>query len=382
MPALYNEFEAYPAMWLRNLIAAGHIAPGAVDERSIVDLKPSDVEGYSQAHFFAGIAGWSRAFRLAGIPDEPDGLKIFSGSCPCQPFSNAGKRKGTDDERHLWPVWFELIKACRPDIVFGEQIAAPLGRKWLASVLSDLASVGYLADAVDLPACSVEAPHIRQRLWFVAVAKGVGQDRFRRAREWRSGSVDGRLLGNSGGGGGWRDGRSVLGEEARSSGERVESRDLSDVVESSSSTDGRDFVADSDDEGRAGISQSRLLRDVGNLRIDANRRGEHDEIGCVGDADVTRSQGRLLQHRERAGERALGPSGLTGGFWRDVRWIQCSDGKVRPVSVEPALLPLAPRLPGRVGQLSAAGNSINPVLAAVFIEEALAWAEDRLAEHT
>jgi hypothetical protein len=109
--AYYNEIDPYAAQWLRNLVAAGHIAPGDVDERSIVDVQPDDLRGYTQCHFFAGIGGWSYALRLAGWPDD---RPAWTGSCPCQPFSAAGKQRGSEDERHLWPAFFRLISECRP----------------------------------------------------------------------------------------------------------------------------------------------------------------------------------------------------------------------------------------------------------------------------
>ena len=63
MSAYYNEFDPFAAAWLRNLIAQGLIAPGDVDERSIKDVSPDDLRGYTQCHFFAGIGGWSYAAR-------------------------------------------------------------------------------------------------------------------------------------------------------------------------------------------------------------------------------------------------------------------------------------------------------------------------------
>lgn len=188
MTAYYNEIDPFAAAWLRELITAGHIAPGDVDTRSIVDVQPSDLRGYTQCHFFAGIGGWSYAARLAGWPDE---RPLWTGSCPCQGESVAGKRLGKDDPRHLWPTWFPLVKACRPAVVMGEQVARAAGTHWLDGVHSDLESINYSAGAVVVPACAVDAPHRRDRLWFVADAN-VGQrersfDDLRAGRDATSG---------------------------------------------------------------------------------------------------------------------------------------------------------------------------------------------------
>src|SRR4051812_4015375 len=106
MGAYYNEHDPNAAAWLRELIAQGHIAPGEVDERSVADVEPGDLRGFIQCHFFAGIGVWSYALRSAGWADA---TPVWTGSCPCQPFSASGKRGGTDDHRHLWPAWFRLI---------------------------------------------------------------------------------------------------------------------------------------------------------------------------------------------------------------------------------------------------------------------------------
>lgn len=140
MSAYYNEIDPYAAQWLRNLIAAGHIAPGVVDERSIEDVTPADLTDYAQCHFFAGVGVWSYALRLAGwADDEP----VWTGSCPCQPFSAAGKGDGFADERHLWPAFHHLIEQCRPAIVFGEQVASRDAEPWLDLVQDDLEAMDY-----------------------------------------------------------------------------------------------------------------------------------------------------------------------------------------------------------------------------------------------
>jgi site-specific DNA-cytosine methylase len=115
----YNEFDNFAADWLENLINAGLIPTGIVDRRSIKEVQPDDLQGYTQSHFFAGVAGWPEALRLAGW-DGP----CWTGSCPCQPYSSAGKRQGNADERNLWPEFYRLIAACRPPVIFGEQVAS------------------------------------------------------------------------------------------------------------------------------------------------------------------------------------------------------------------------------------------------------------------
>jgi len=169
--AYYNEIEPYAAQWLRNLIAAGHIAPGDVDERSIVEVQPADLAGYTQCHFFAGVGVWSHALRSAGWDDA---RPVWTGSCPCQPFSTAlQKRKGTEDARHLWPHFFRLIRACQPVVCFGEQVASSDGLAWLDIVCSDLEAADYTVGAVDTCAAGFGAPHIRQRLYWVAHSGGA-----------------------------------------------------------------------------------------------------------------------------------------------------------------------------------------------------------------
>ena len=170
--AYYNENDRYAAEWLRNLIANGLIAPGDVDERSIVDVRADDLVGYTQCHFFAGIGVWSHVLRSCGWDDE---RPVWTGSCPCQPFSKARKQaEPTRDARHLWPNFAELIAKCRPPVVFGEQVVVTDGRAWFSPVRLQLEAMGYAVGAADLCAASVGAPHIRQRLYWVADANYAG----------------------------------------------------------------------------------------------------------------------------------------------------------------------------------------------------------------
>lgn len=171
----YNEIDPKAAAWLRQLIADGHLPAGDVDTRSIEDVTPNDLDGYIQHHFFAGIGGWARALRLAGWPgDRP----IWTGSCPCQPFSSAGKGLGMDDERHLWPAWYWLIAQCRPPVIFGEQVASKNTDAWIDLVQADVEALGYAFGSVPFPAAGVGSPHIRDRNYWVGHADREGLEGY------------------------------------------------------------------------------------------------------------------------------------------------------------------------------------------------------------
>lgn len=340
----YNEHDPFAAAWLRQLIADGLIPPGVVDERDIQQVQPSDLVGYRRCHFFAGIGGWAYALELAGWGNEP----VWTGSCPCQPFSAAGKGDGASDPRHLWPAWFRLVRECRPSVVFGEQVASIDGLAWFDLVSTDMEGADYAVGAVDLPACSVGAPHIRQRLWFVA-------DTERGATKRHGFELAGAARAREGQGPERQWIRTDLGDGGNASG-----------------------VADDIHDGRSRQQATRLherrtrtcgdeaaARDAdGPCGDNADGRGLD---GGMGDTAAERlSQGRTDADLSRARRRLEGPAvEPPGGPWSDVEWLHCSDGKARPT--QPGLFPLAHGVPNRVGTLRGAGNAIVPQVAAEFI---------------
>lgn len=174
MTAYYNEYDKKTAAWLRELIRAGHIAPGIVDERSIEDVFPSDLRGFTQCHFFAGIGVWSYALRRAGWSDD---RPVWTGSCPCQPFSASGKGVAFADKRHLWPAFNHLIQECKPTVVFGEQVASKNADDWVDLVCADLEAMGYAFGAVPFPSAGVGAPHIRDRTYWMAYSNMPNEQR-------------------------------------------------------------------------------------------------------------------------------------------------------------------------------------------------------------
>jgi DNA (cytosine-5)-methyltransferase 1 len=174
----YNDNNPFTAQWLRALMANDLIPKGDVDDRSIKEVQPSDLAGYTQCHFFAGIGGWAYALELAGWPES---RPVWTGSCPCQPFSVAGKKRGFDDERHLWPDFRRLISQCRPSEVFGEQVAGRAGWTWFAAVQDDLEADEYAGAAVEITAASVGAPHKRPRIYWKAESLAD----TKRLQQWR-----------------------------------------------------------------------------------------------------------------------------------------------------------------------------------------------------
>jgi DNA (cytosine-5)-methyltransferase 1 len=165
----YNECDDYAVKWLHALIDEGLIAQGDVDYRSIQEVSAKDLTGYAQCHFFAGIGGWSLALRLA---DWPDDEPVWTGSCPCQPWSVAnvweGGGIGKADPRHLWPAFYNLIRQHRPPTVFGEQVANAIKRGWFDTVYTQLENTGYALGSAVYRVDAIGASHQRKRLYFVA----------------------------------------------------------------------------------------------------------------------------------------------------------------------------------------------------------------------
>lgn len=338
----YNEFDHFAADWLENLIAAELIPAGTVDRRSIKDVQPDDLRGYTQCHFFAGIGGWAEALRLAGW-DGP----CWTGSCPCQPFSAAGKRAGVDDERHLWPEFYRLISQCCPAIVFGEQVASKDGREWLAGVFADLESLGYAAAGADLCAAGIGAPHIRQRLWWVADA---GCERLApRPRRSRGAEVAG-LHGNE--------------SDASSKSRRLAN---------SNSLRSAEYVNDARERAQGDAADS------------ANDSGPAQRLG---NASSTRQSQREIEQDGWAVARVEGSAAIVAGSaWDGIGIVECRDNRARRVSSQSGDEPLAYGIPGnmgrgrtkrerlairaartnRTGRLKGYGNAIVPAVAAEFI---------------
>lgn len=336
----YNEFDPHAAQWIRNLIAAGHLPAGEVDERSIVDVSPADLAGFRQCHFFAGIGGWPLALRLAGWPDERE---IWTGSCPCQPFSAAGKGAGFADERHLWPAFYHLISQCKPPVVLGEQVASKAVDDWIDLVHADLEAVGYAFGSVPFPSASVGAPHIRDRNYWVADASGTRTGRHtgaafgpeagvRRAR-----NPNGCELGDA----------SITGGAVRGLANTYRGQQQGFAILRGDECDGTDARRAQGGRGAAACGQLVGLAES----TSSGRREErsHDGRGAFGD----RSQGLAAGLVDGGGDH--GPSPLHG-FWRAADWLLCRDGRWRPVSPSPQL-----------GRLRGYGNAIVPQQAAEFV---------------
>lgn len=320
MPAYYNEIDPHAAAWLRELISKKLIAPGDVDERSIEDVTPDEIRNYTQCHFFAGIGTWSYALRGAGWDDD---RPIWTGSCPCQPFSAAGKGGGVDDERHLWPHWHHLIHECRPFAVLGEQVASKDGLAWFDIVSSDMEGTGYAIGANDLCAAGFGAPHIRQRLFF--------------------GAYDTR----------YSDGAVGHPDCAR--------------LEVGGGKSGKLPVS----QGREAAKRSVGLSSIsGGVAIADGRQCNRGADAAAGDNSQRKDAGWPQGDRgasicgEAGGDN--GGPGPTNGSWKNADWLLCRDGKWR--CVEPGTFPLVDGPAARVVRLRGYGNGIAEPVARGFCE--------------
>jgi DNA (cytosine-5)-methyltransferase 1 len=253
----------------------------------------------------AGSAGAALRIARAYLVEEAESGSVWTGSCPCQPFSLAGAQRGFDDERHLWPVWRELIARARPAIVFGEQVAS--ATEWLGLVRGDLEAMEYAVGAMPIQAASAGADHLRDRYWFVADADHARSQ-----------------------------GRGLLPERA---GERAA---------------GANGMADADEPGPGEERQQR-----GRQLRGAGCDPEPCDCSDVGFSDCGgRSQGQQTTAPARHGSAAV----TTGG---DLEWVIGADGKAR--RVKPGIRLLAHGIPNRVGLLRGFGNAIDPRPAAAFI---------------
>lgn len=340
-------------------MAAGLIPQGEIDGRDIQDIRASELVGYTQWHFFAGVAGWPLALRLAGWPED---RPILTASCPCQPFSNAGQKKGESDERHLWPVVHELIKELKPSVCIGEQVSSKLGREWFSRVRTDLEDVGYAVGASDLCAASIGAPHIRQRLYWVADLCSTGL-----AQRERDGRVQREALERI-------QGQATIADSGFSGLADAESRRRGESLHRS------EFSLAPDGFGTQlrpeGSSTSSGLGDPLRQSGEFNTGEFPTEEAGVSRADWP-EYGNLPERPQYAS------AGMD--FWSDFDLVPCADGKTRrvkrgiqclahgiPAGVvpgsDPSLQEVEATTEARVMRLKGYGNAIVPQLAAEFIK--------------
>jgi DNA (cytosine-5)-methyltransferase 1 len=345
--AYYNEIDPFAAAVLRELIKAGEIAPGVVDERDIRDVAPNELSRFTQCHFFAGGGVWSYALRRAGWRDE---WPIWTGSCPCQPFSAAGKGLGFDDERHLWPAWDWLIDQCRPECITGEQVADKGADAWLDLVQADLEAMDYAFGCVPLASAGFGAPNPRHRTFWLA--DSAGRRRKGISRRWKDGIAqcrDAHWLGDAvryGAGSGC------------GNGDRAEGAPVGVV---------RGFPRAGAPAGHPSAISGLADTLRSGLEIRPRQAVGRGTVRDEGEAPTSRGlRGSLAERPAGGGLRDPGP---TNGFWRDADWLLCRDPRgPRWRPVDSGAFPLAPGAPERVGTVRLSGNAINAEVATAFIE--------------
>lgn len=309
MSVYYSEIDPFCCEWLRQLIKLGMLPDGEIDNRSIEDVRPDELREFTQCHFFAGIGGWPYALRLAGWPDD---RPVWTGSCPCQPFSAAGKRAGTSDKRHLWPSFFWLISQCRPDTIIGEQVASKDALAWWDIVHTDLEAADYACGVCDTCAAGFGAPHIRQRLYWVAQSESYGR---RGGCHGDTSGVRGEVQ---------TSGRGTVDELANSNKQRFSGWriDTGNNAENSDGCIGESMLSDR-------MEYAETYR-----RENESKDGRSPEQND--------KQTRSTRGTYNTGQSIIGAM-PTNGFWANPDWLWCRDKKWRPI--KSCLTPLVDRLP-------------------------------------
>ena len=330
MKAYYNEFDPKAASWIRQLIANGLIMDGIVDDRSIIEVTPDDLKGFTRHHFFAGIGGWELALQLADWPiDRP----VCTASLPCQPFSVAGAQKGKEDERHLLPHFIALVKQCNFQTIFGEQVPGAIKHGLLDDLCTEMEREKYTVGAIVLTAAGTGAPHIRQRLYWVADSINTGSQ--------------GRLSG-------WQD---------------QERETVSGHAGCGGSISG---LGNNSNKRLEGSAREGVQGTVDGLTSASSRMGdtEHDgHVTCQITASDVQPSAEWRQNGENFSGQFTGASGRTDATslsgcqdgrteWSDPDWLYCRDEKYRPI--KPSIEPLANGLPRGVGYSSNPSEPIEP----------------------
>ena len=305
---------------------------------------------------------------------EADGIEspdIITGGFPCQPFSVAGKQKGTSDDRHLWPEMFRIIKEFTPRWVVGENVKGITNIQdgmVFETVCTDLEGAGYEVRTFNIPAAGVGAPHRRERIWIVANRKesmvntdDVRLEQHNTAKEetswWRTSTTfeptsdvvntisndEGRKISRS-----YEEERRIQEEHRQDDSTSRKSSRTSSVRQTN---DGHEDLENS----RRTLQQGTELGEKNEDEIREGNANQHQRSGSPSESDVANANTRLgngeneeIQARGKASNFSSSRTGTNGQSW----WL-----------VEPNVGRVAHGISGRVHRLKALGNSIVPQIA-------------------